>query len=529
MGTVSLTLPSDGQTIDASDVNNPLNTLAAEINGQLDNSNIKSGAAIDRSKIAGFTDGWESLGYAPTTITALGNRSYTVVIPSVDTTTATSPGQRLKLPRTVTAPTGSITLNGTTQYANKTSPAGMTFTDDFVVSAWVKLSSYAQGGIASCFDSNSGWLFWVDSTGQVILQGNNANAANYSRVRSYQSIPLNKWVHISAQLDMSAFTATTTTSYVMIDGKDVPANVERAGTNPTALVQAGNQNIGAWNGGTAPFPGKIAQVAIYSAKVTQATILASMNQTLTGSETNLVSAYTFNGASGINDLSANANNLTAQGSPTYASDTPFTNAVTGTSVIAGTTNYGIIMAQTFSTNTTYTIQIPEGETLPTTGGIGTVSYSTQKTPYGFPGDAGKWVLETRINSSITSQNLSTNVWSIFLSGLTLGIYLPIGAWRHGYKGSVQWSAGGVASLSGHIALTSSAPANSTYSEQVSSNDYDASTQYLSGPQHASGSVSLTAATQYNLYATYDQGTATVTCSIRGDVGSFTIFAENAYL
>lgn len=42
------------------------------------------------------------------------------------------------------------------------------------------------------------------------------------------------------------------------------------------------------------------------------------------------------------------------------------------------------MAQTFSTNTTYTIQVPEGETLPTTGGIGTVSYSTQANPYGIP-------------------------------------------------------------------------------------------------------------------------------------------------
>lgn len=384
MGTVSLTLPSDGQTIDASDVNNPLNTLAAEINGQLDNSNIKTGAAIDRSKIAGFTDGWESLGYAPTTITALGNRSYTVVIPSVDTTTATSPGQRLKLPRTVTAPTGSITLNGTTQYANKTSPAGMTFTDDFTVSAWVKMTSYAAAGIASRFNGTSGWSLQTNSSGQLSLIGYNASGGNSSLVTAYQSLPLNKWVHVAAQLDMSTFTATTTTSYVMIDGVNVPASVSRTGTNPTALVQAGNLEVGSVNAGGF-FPGQIAQVAIYSAKVTQATILASMNQTLTGSETSLVSAYKLDQASGLNDLSANANNLTAQGSPSYSTtQTPFTNSVTGTSVTAGTTNYGIIMAQTFSTNTTYTIQIPEGETLPTTGGIGTVSYSTQKTPYGFP-------------------------------------------------------------------------------------------------------------------------------------------------
>lgn len=51
MGTVSLTLPADGDTIDAADVNTPLNALAAVINGGLDNSNITSGANIDASKI----------------------------------------------------------------------------------------------------------------------------------------------------------------------------------------------------------------------------------------------------------------------------------------------------------------------------------------------------------------------------------------------------------------------------------------------------------------------------------------------
>jgi hypothetical protein len=422
MATISLTLPSDGQTIDASDVNNPFNTIAAEINGNLDNSNIKAGAAIERSKIAGFTDGWESLGYAPTTITALGNRSYTVLVPSVDTTSATSVGQRLKLPRTVTAPTQCTSLNGTTQYYNDTSVSGMTFTDDFTVSAWVKLSSYGTtGAIASRYNGTSGWAFFTGADGIVYLRAYNAAAGNYSQVYTYQSVPLNKWVHLSAQLDMSTFTATTTTSYVMVDGKDVPAQVARAGTNPTALVQAGNLEIGSMNGGTNPFPGKIAQVAIYSAKVTQATILASMNQALTGSETSLISAYSFNNS--INDLNTtNANNLTAQGSAVATTaDSCFTNAVTGTSVTAGTTNYGIITAQTFSTNTTYTVQIPEGETLPTTGGIGTISYSTQKTPYGFPGMSNilyKFVVQSQFTS--TSGTLAD------VTGLTFTApYIPI--------------------------------------------------------------------------------------------------------
>lgn len=52
MGVISLTLPTDGTTGDAADVNTPFNTIANEINGNLDNANIKSAAGIATSKIA---------------------------------------------------------------------------------------------------------------------------------------------------------------------------------------------------------------------------------------------------------------------------------------------------------------------------------------------------------------------------------------------------------------------------------------------------------------------------------------------
>lgn len=360
----------------------PFTPLTAEFLDDMIENIEYLGDILDGTSPTG-PDGWNLLSAIDPTITYNGNHSYNVVYPGVNYTSLTSPGSRLKFTRTVTAPTGSITLNGTSQYANKTSPSGTSFTNNYVVSAFVKLTSYAQGGVVTRRDGTQGFEFRVNASGQVQLVGYNAALANYKLLSSYQSIPLNKWVHIAAQQDMSSATNSPTVNYIMIDGKDVPAVVTSGGTAPTTLVQAGNLTVGATNGAEF-FPGQIAQAALYSAKVTQATILASMNQTLTGSETSIISAWKLDQASGLNDLSANANNLTAQGSPTYAADTPFTNSVTGTSVTAGTTNYGIIMAQTFSTNTTYTIQIPEGETLPTTGGIGTVSYSTQKTPYGFP-------------------------------------------------------------------------------------------------------------------------------------------------
>ena len=52
MGTVSVSLPSDGTTADVSDYNSPITTLVNEFNGGIDNDNIASGAAIAGSKVA---------------------------------------------------------------------------------------------------------------------------------------------------------------------------------------------------------------------------------------------------------------------------------------------------------------------------------------------------------------------------------------------------------------------------------------------------------------------------------------------
>lgn len=52
MGLITVPQVSDGDTAEASDINTPVNTIANEFNGNIDNSNIKSGAAIATSKLA---------------------------------------------------------------------------------------------------------------------------------------------------------------------------------------------------------------------------------------------------------------------------------------------------------------------------------------------------------------------------------------------------------------------------------------------------------------------------------------------
>lgn len=429
---------------------------------------------------------------------------------------------RLKLPRTVTAPTGSITLNGTTQYLSKSSPTGMTFTDDFTVSAWVKLSAYPSlaGTIVGRENSGgtNGWRMMIGSNGTVELTGLQSGAA-FRQVISYQSVPLNKWVHIAGTMDMSGW--TTATNKIYLDGVSVPAQLTGSGA-PTTLVQGTDFTVGARTAGTLFFPGQIAQPAVYSAIISGATILASMNQTLTGSETSLISAWKLDQASGLTDLKA-ANNLTATGSPTYSpTQTPFTQDVTGTNITAGSTNYGIIMAQSFSTNTTYTIQIPEGETLPTTGGIGTVSYSTQKTPYGFPGQRGKWRISyirkdsgAAVTSNATFGAYHSNSWAFSV---------PTGEWDVGISINGAYSASTTVI---HFSLSSTALTGLTQDKcsDIAFRLVASSASAYTAPAYVKASHSLSSMTTYIIYTLG----ATTGGGIDSSSTSNEMFAENSYL
>jgi hypothetical protein len=458
---------------------------------------LQDGSALNAGALGStpFANGWVTSALpAVSSVAANGNRSYNVTFASTVAATL-SPGQRIRTTRTVAAPTQCTSLNGTTQFYSRASGsvAGMTFTDDFTVSAWVKMTSYANGGIASRFNGTSGWYLYITSSGQVQLGGANGGAGNVSLVQSYQSIPLNKWVHVSANLDMSAFATNTdggaTGSCITIDGINVPASVSRSGTNPTAIIQAGNLEIGSINGGTSPFPGKIAQVAIYNTKITNATILASMNQTLSGSETSLISAYSFNNS--INDLNANANNLTANGSAVATNaDSPFGGQADGT--ISSTLDYAIV---TKVATTVATVQVPEGCTIPTTGGVSSADMSAWKVPYQFPAQEGKWFVETKINSDTSSYGAKTAAtWFDTIFAITV----PIGEWTTDTRVGVQ--------TNGVSAVRSPEVALSTSTSSVS----DPSLTALCGKSVSTDvggqgvirePVSLSAQTTYHLLAT----------------------------
>jgi hypothetical protein len=106
LATINVSLPSDGTTAETADYNTPVTTIVSEINGNLDNANIKSNAAISGSKLADASiditakasnfDGWipvsDSWSYASAT---------TITVPT-DATTKYSVGDKIKLVQSAT-------------------------------------------------------------------------------------------------------------------------------------------------------------------------------------------------------------------------------------------------------------------------------------------------------------------------------------------------------------------------------------------------------------------------------------------
>lgn len=467
-------------------------------------------------------DGWVATALSASSVTYNGQRQYTIIYSSSVASTLSS-GMRLRVTRDTASPTQCTDLeSGSSQYFNRTSGsvAGMTFTDDFTVSAWIKLESYTgvDQVIASRFNGTSGWEFKITNDGRVSMVGYNASAANFSYVRSYQAIPLGVWVHVSAQLDMSAFTATTTTSYTMIDGVNVPAFVTRGGTNPTALVQAGNLEVGSRSGGTESFfDGKIAQLAIFNAKITQSTLVGYISQGLSGSETSLISAYSFNNS--LADLSANANTLTANnGAVATSADSPF-----GDEAVSSTLDYALITSVSAST---ITVQVPAGCTIPTSGTINSFAYSSTTSPYGWVINRARWSIRS-LSRTQYSQAASINTW------YNVGSYqlsVPVGAFELGYQCDVQSNAAGLVAI---IRATLSTGASTESDVEMTSeiqhaNSASANVSAMGGMVTRTRNVANSVATTY-YFNLEPRSTASQTLYLRGDEIANTLYAIPAGL
>lgn len=474
---------------------------------------------------------WYDLNDAPDSVTYNGNRSYQLFYTGVNLTTLISRGMRLRFTRTVASPTQCTTLNGTTNYWNKTSPAGMTFTDDSMVMTHVKLTAYSTTDqvIASRYNGTSGWeLFVVANSGQVALRGYNAGAGNLSQVVTVQALPLNKWVHIAIQLDMSSFTVSTSTSFAMFDGTVVGATVNRIGTNPTALIQAGNLEVGSSNGGTKPFNGKIAQLAIFNAKVSFATARTYFSQGFIGNETSLISAYSFNNTS--NDLNTgNANNLTAQGSASANwNDGPFGNqSNTLNAPISSTLDYAVVMSCVYTGDTSIVVQVPEGCTIPTTGGLTGSAYSSAARPLNMPTEPAKYNIEAIFRAS--SGNLAIGAITTWYAATDYKLDVPTGPWKLEHQGTYQFNSTVSGNRVGYVTLAATIPPNFITNDSLLALLYAESHAAALETIHRDKDLQPDVATTYTVYYGILSATGTETFIVRGDSGEVVIRARNPYV
>lgn len=457
---------------------------------------------------AAAVNGWEVSPYTYSVTSGYnkGNKEFEITVANADVTDEYSPGMRLRLQRGTAAPTQCADLeSGSSQYASKTTPSGLTFTDDYTLEAWVKPESYptTSGSIVSRYDGSTGFVLDILPSGQVRIVG---AAATTDLGTSYQSLSLNLWAHVAATLDMSGSAST-----IYINGVSVPLTYTNGAA--TSITQAGNLQVGAANG-TAFFDGKISDVRVWNVVRTATQIRDNMNQQLVGSETNLVAYFKLNG--NFNDSTANANNLTASGGA----------VATDTDNPMKTTEYAIITKLAYSApNTTLTVYTGTDHNIPNMT-LTAPYYSTQRAPYGFPSDENKWIVETVIQISETVAIGAIDTWVASLGGK---LSVPTGDWLVGWRGPINQHSTVSGNRNCHITLERTTPTNGSRKMPRVNWFYKNSDVDAVGNGHGFALDTLTIQSVFTLYGDVGSASGTETWIIEGIHAPMTLYAKCAYV
>ena len=195
----------------------------------------------------------------------------------------------------------------------------------------------------------------------------------------------------------------------------------------------------------------------------------------------------------------------------------------------GTTlDYGIVQKASFSTNTTVTVQVAEGCTIPTSGGVSAMSYSGNKVPFGFPSQKDKWSIESLILSPVSTSGTTINT-AYNPGGFNLNV--PLGDWF--LRAEIQWEVTSSAQTTDVSTGVSTSASSFTLprlsARTIINQTSNSNVQY--GTHHKSDYISTTTATPY--YGIYYSVAAFSTGQFSGTLSApyqcTVIVAENAYL
>lgn len=435
-------------------------------------------AALDQLQ---STD-WRPVTGTPALVSTNGQREFVVNVPG-DQTAVIPLGAKARIPRTGTTPTQSAKFVASSlQYGTRASVTSLGITNKVLCEGWFYFDSYSANQVmASQYNGTSGFRLDLDSAGKIRMIANNGGDSLYRLVTSYQTVPLKRWMHIAAVVDVSAFNLTN--CRILIDGTPIPAQLVDVSAF-TSFTPAGALQVGASNSSsTSVMDGYASNVRIWNVNRTDTQIRDNMNQQIPGTSTGLVASYLLNGS--WNDTSGNNNHLTAVGGAVnnFASH-PFNpiefGVVTGKGAFAG----GF---------TPVTIFTGQSNTIPNET-LGQFSYSTARSPYGFPSNRALWRVYTLIRTELAVATGGATNWLVPAAG-TFGFRVPSGTWNVGYSVEFGVDRGGAGRTDVAFTLTTTANTE-THPELTVANRGGSGNTFQTSTSNREQSIENTTATTF---------------------------------
>jgi hypothetical protein len=442
--------------------------------------------------------GWSTRPDSWGTVTYLGNRSFTAVATG-DLTTQYSVGTRVEITPATSRGTQSLDLeSGSTQSASITDAAqtGLDVTGDLTMEAWVNLESLPStvgndftimGKWVSAGNQES-YLFLIDTQNdQLEVYYNSTGAAGgrcQYRSRATLTAHIGEWVHVAVTLDVSAKDA-----FFYINGTEV-GTIDVSTAGGTSIFNSTAGFIVGQFISTNYFDGKMKEARVWSTLRTGDQIRDTANNECTGSESNLVGCWRFQGD--YLDQTSNNNDLTSSGSPVFATDSPFTSTI-----------YGVITKTAYSNpSTTINVFTGYGYHMPEDT-ITTLRFSKIYAPAGFPMGKENWQV-VFADKGVDAVYEAVTVAGTWYDQDWSKLIVPIGAWNINYSVamSAARNAGGTgASARATLSTTTNSESNffTTTAASLSVTFSTGGTGTYIPRQHATNSTEQTMSSETTLY------------------------------
>ncbi|MGV9002354.1 MAG: LamG domain-containing protein [Candidatus Saccharimonadaceae bacterium] len=359
---------------------------------------------------------WRPITQVPTVVSSNGQKEHVIRYTGVNLTTSLDEGMKLRIPRTGTTPTTSMSfVAASSQSASKASPAGLSSFTDFSIEGLIYVPNYTASSVAQVIASrinvgsiNGGWYFNLRPDGT--LQVGYAGGVNLTTQGTIQAVGANQWIHVAATVVVASKTIV-----LYINGVAVPLQAPYSNSSTTITHPALDLTIGAYSATPANsyFNGQSANLRLWSTVRTPAEIRDNMGKEVPASTTGLIGQWKGNGS--WNDNSANANHLTpANGAiNNFASHAYAANEfayITKKPVFSGgNTDVTIFTGPCFLPNET----------------LGQSAFATNAEPFGFPAGKDRWSLIWSDNYALTTGNSTLG----YSNPNGIGINVPTGRWK----------------------------------------------------------------------------------------------------